>query len=183
MDWNPHRPAIEIAADWIAATCVGSAAAFASWMLAPVGTGLIAAPVAGAMAAAGALFAMGRVDRRGRPSREQFVPVDFDDSEAMMLDATVDEDDALLLDDPLPALDEDSRVVQLFAVPAIAGGAARLPEPGEMAARIENFLGGTRANMQAEPASHGAPATPVVTDASAALHAALADIRRSLRQA
>ena len=180
MDWNPKRPAIEIAAEWIAAACVGGASAFACAVLAPDGGGMVAAPLAGAIGAAGALFAMGRVDPGRQPPPERFVPVDFGDDE-LTLDAQVETDDALLLDDPLPALDEDSRVVRLFAVPASASEATPLPAPGEMAARIENFLGGTRAGpAAAEPARHAAPGA---ADASAALHAALADIRRSLRQA
>jgi hypothetical protein len=48
-----------------------------------------------------------------------------------------------------------------------------------MAARIETFLGGSRGGT----AAAADPVAPATTDASAALHAALADIRRSLRQA
>ena len=179
MDWNPRRPAIEIAAEWIAAACLGGAAAFACWMLVPVGAGMVAAPLAGAIGAIGALFAMGRVDRGRKLSPERFVPVDFGDDEVLTLDEAVEPDDELLLDDPLPALDEHSRVVRLFAVPVSPSEPAPLPAPGEMAARIENFLGGARPG----PADMALHAAPVATDASAALHAALADIRRSLRQA
>lgn len=69
----------------------------------------------------------------------------------------------LLLDDPLPAPAPDSRVVQLFA-------AGRMPTAGQLKQRIDRHLAeGER---------------PVVTtDASDALSEALAELRRSLRQA
>lgn len=69
----------------------------------------------------------------------------------------------LLLDDPLPAPAADSRVVQLFA-------AGRMPTAGQLKQRIDRHLAeGER---------------PVVTsDASDALSEALAELRRSLRQA
>lgn len=69
----------------------------------------------------------------------------------------------LLLDDPLPATAPESRVVQLFAD-------GRMPTAGQLVSRIDQHLaeGG-----KAEPAS----------DASDALSEALAELRRSLRQA
>ena len=180
MNWKAERPAIEIAAEWIAAACVGGAIAFAVWRLAPLGSGILAAAAAGVLGAIGALVVMNRVDRAGRPLAERFVPVDFtDEADVLMLDDPIGRDEPARLEYPLPAISEDSRVVRLFAVPPMAGEAAPLPAPGEMAARIETFLGGTRAGTAAEPDEAPAGAA----DASAALHAALADIRRSLRQA
>ena len=179
MDWKAERPAIEIAAEWIAAACVGGAIAFAVWRLAPLGSGILAAAAAGVLGAIGALVVMNRVDRAGRPVGERFVPVDFtDEADVLMLDDPIEPGESLRLEYQLPAISEDSRVVRLFAVPPMAGEAAPLPAPGEMAARIENFLGGTRTDTAAVD-----PTLPAATDASAALHAALADIRRSLRQA
>ena len=179
MDWKAERPAIEIAAEWIAAASVGGATGFAAWRLAPLGSGILAAAAAGVLGAIGALVVMNRVDRAGRPVGERFVPVDFtDEADVLMLDDPIGRDEPLRLEYPLPAISEDSRVVRLFAVPPMAGEAAPLPAPGEMAARIENFLGGTRTDTAAAD-----PTLPAATDASAALHAALADIRRSLRQA
>lgn len=64
----------------------------------------------------------------------------------------------LVLDDVLADLGEDSRVVRLF-------DASAMPTPGQLRARIDRHLG------QAAVAS---------TDASAALHEALAELRRSL---
>ena len=179
MNWKAERPAIEIAAEWIAAACVGGAIAFAVWRLAPLGSGILAAAAAGVLGAIGALVVMNRVERADRPLGERFVPVDFtDEADVLMLDDPIGRDEPLRLEYKLPAISEDSRVVRLFAVPPMAGEAAPLPAPGEMAARIENFLGGTRTDTAAVD-----PTLPAATDASAALHAALADIRRSLRQA
>jgi hypothetical protein len=177
MTWTAQRPAIEIAAEWIAATCVAGAMGFAGWALAPLGSGLPVAAAAAILGLSGARFVIGRSDRPHRPFGERFIPVDFtaEPNEPVTDDAAA-LDDALLLDDPLPALGADSRVVRLFAVPAVASDVTPLPAPGEMAARIEDFLGVTR---PAPPASVAPP--PAAADASAALHAALADIRRSLR--
>jgi hypothetical protein len=179
MDWKAERPAIEIAAESIAAACVGGATAFAVWSAAPPAVAWLFAVTGGVLAAAGALFLMRRVDRP-RKAGDRFVPVDFTGEAVLAPNDAADDEGALLLDDPLPALDEDSRVVRLFAAPATAEPSAALPPPGEMAARIEDFLGVTRA---APAAASPVPFHPPVEDASAALHAALADIRRSLRQA
>ncbi len=69
----------------------------------------------------------------------------------------------LLLDDALPAPAPDSRVVQLFA-------AGRMPTAGQLKHRIDRHL-----------ADGGSAAEP--SDASDALSEALAELRRSLRQA
>lgn len=71
----------------------------------------------------------------------------------------------LLLDDPLPVPTPDSRVVQLFAE-------GRMPTAGQLKHRIDRHLAeGTR------------PAPDVGIDASDALSQALAELRRSMRQA
>jgi hypothetical protein len=177
MNWTAQRPAIEIAAEWIAATCVAAAMGFAGWALAPIGSGLPVAAAAAIPGLIGARYVIARSERPHRPFADRFVPVDFSVERGVLVeDHPADADDALLLDDPLPALDADSRVVRLFAVPAAASDVAPLPAPGEMAARIETFLGVTR---PPPPALVAPP--PAAADASAALHAALADIRRSLR--
>jgi len=69
--------------------------------------------------------------------------------------------DELLLDDVLAQVVPDSRVVRLF-------DRAAMPTPGELRARIDRHLDGSR----------GPAAAP---DASQALHEALAELRRSLR--
>ena len=78
--------------------------------------------------------------------------------------------DELLLDDPLVEVAADARVVRLFA--------KQEPTPGELVERIADFLGDGRRPAQA--AHYRADAQPPV-DASTALHAALANIRASLR--
>jgi len=79
-------------------------------------------------------------------------------------------DEILILDDPLVAPPSDPRVVRLFE--------RQEPTPGELVDRITDFLGGSR-----QPAP--VPQRPVEdhysVDASAALHAALANIKASLR--
>jgi len=179
MDWKASRPAIEIAAEWIAATCLGGAVGFAA---AQFGAGLALAGAAGALIAVAGLIVLGRVDRAIDPLAEGFAPVGFGEveEEVLLRDQPIGSDDPLLLDDPLPALDEQSRVVRLFAAqpPGSDESAPPLDGPGEMVARIEDFLGlgrGVAAVAEGE-------ARAASIDASAALHAALADIRRSLRQ-
>ena len=70
----------------------------------------------------------------------------------------------LLLDDPLPAPDLNSRVVQLFA-----GG--RMPTAGQLQRRIDRHL------------AESERAPEFTSDASDTLSEALAELRRSLRQA
>ncbi len=71
----------------------------------------------------------------------------------------------LLLDDALPAPATDSRVVQLFAD-------GRMPTAGQLKHRIDRHLAdGPRASQE------------VAIDAADALNEALAELRRSLRQA
>lgn len=69
----------------------------------------------------------------------------------------------LLLEDALPVPDPESRVVQLFA-------SGRMPTAGQLQQRIARHL------------ANGEPSLPDAVDASDALSAALAELRRSLRQ-
>ena len=71
----------------------------------------------------------------------------------------------LLLDDPLPAPTPDSRVVILFAD-------GRMPTAGQLKDRIDRHLADGARPVQVSP-----------SDASDALSDALAELRRSLRQA
>ena len=185
MDLKARRPRIEIAAEWIAALCLGAAAGFAALSL--TAAGLIGAVAFAMLCGAAALFALGLVDRHGGEADAAFEPVafpdeaeavDFDGAAVLILDDPV-EDDALLLDTPVAA-EPVSRVVRLFGGAAPASEAGSIPAPGEMLARIEDFLGVARGSAaQGEPVRRTNEAS---ADASAALHAALADIRRSLRQ-
>ena len=71
------------------------------------------------------------------------------------------DDEPLVLDDILAEIGPDSRVVRLF-------DRAAMPTPGELNERVDRHLG--------KAADGSSPA-----DASAALHQALAELRRSLR--
>ncbi len=168
MNWNQQRPAIERAAETIAALSLGGAAAFGVFHAAPLDGPTLAGAmtVAGAAAAIGGLALLGLVDgRREIDECPSFEPSDF-------ADGPIDDEDELLLDDPIAPIGSDSRVIQLFE----PHQPEPLPEPGELVARIADYLdSGGGADRSA------APREPVRQDASAALHAALADIRRSLR--
>ena len=89
--------------------------------------------------------------------------------EPLPIEEATDQFDELLLDDPLVEIAPDSRVVKLFA--------RGEPTPGELVLRIEDYLNdGRRA-----PAPDAVAAEQPPVDASAALHAALANIRATLR--
>lgn len=155
-----RKAAIEWAIEIVPALLLGSASAFAA---APVGppAGAIGVGVAVAGVAWLLLARIGGVERDGWA----FEPVEFPEA--------IDGGELyeLLLDQPLGgamAAPEPSRVVQLF-------GTAPLPAPGELANRITDFLEGGRSPAPKEP-----PSAALSSDAGAALHAALADIRRSL---
>ena len=168
MEFATDTSRAGLALDWTAALALGTAgglAAFASSPAAPVAAGAVAAL---AMTLAG-LAVMRRIDRQ-EPAEFEFNFVPW--AEAV----TVEE--PLELVDRIEAPASDSRVVRLFAPETIAA-------PGELATRIEDWLDGARQRLGEDgerrlPAAtpgHGAGSSP----ASAALHAALADIRRSLR--
>jgi len=79
-------------------------------------------------------------------------------------------DGPLVLDDIAAELGPDSRVVRLFDRKAMAAG----PTPGQLQSRISDHLeGGTP--------SFAPPGSSAASDASQALSAALAELRRSLR--
>ena len=171
---------IELAAAAVAAASLGGAVLFAVERIAPAGAGVLHAAACGALAAIAVWTMILRIDRnaeRGAPFvAASLDPVDGADE--VMGDRRDDGEDVLLLDDPLPALGEESRVVRLFATQEAVPAAAPFAGPGDMVARIENFLGHAR-SADGEPARR---ANVPSDEASAALHAALADIRRSLRQ-
>jgi hypothetical protein len=182
MNWKASPPAIETAVIAIAALSLGSAVAFAVAQIAPLGAGLMAASGAGSVAAFAGWLLVGRVDPR--PLAPPFVATclltEMCEEDVLLLDEIVEEE-PLLLDDPLPVLGDDSRVVRLFAALPDAEAAPPLVGPGEMIARIEDYLGHSRTTPSIESVRGTSKAAS--EDASAALHVALADIRRSLRQA
>lgn len=153
--------------DWLVevagASAPALAAAFAAAKIAPL-NGFAAATAA--LIAGGGVFAVAFGAMRLVPSEGQHLALpDFPAvvlEDELLLDRPLMVDE-LLLDDPLPAPASDSRVVQLFAD-------GRMPNAGQLKDRIDRHLadGGTRAPL---------------ADASDALSEALAELRRSLRQA
>jgi len=132
----------------------------AGWAALAVGLPLAAIAAVGMIALAVGVVAMRLAGAAPLTNELGFEPVEFD---VCVLN------DELLLDDPLVEIETDSRVVQLFG--------AQDPTPGELVSRISDYLNDGRRNpshIASEPDHY-----PV--DASAALHAALANIRASLR--
>lgn len=175
MDWKASPPAIELVATSLAAISLGGSVYFAASHLPTIGAGLVDAAVAGIGAA---LLAGGFLAWIDRPAMKPmaFAPGDASVAEDLIVLEERVEPGVLLLDDPLPAANE--RVVRLFAnAPAQGDAEVAQAGPGEMIARIEAFLGQDRPERGVAP--RPAPES-VADDASAALHAALADIRRSL---
>ena len=164
MNRKKHRPLAERAVEAVAALTLGAAVGFGAFQLTPLaGAALWSVASLGAVASGwGALALLGGIG-----------PVDHGDALPAFEPAAFDDlgEDELLLDDPIPALSTDSRIIRLFE----REQPEPLPEPGELVLRIADYLEtGRGARPPAEP-------EPALPDASAALHAALADIRRSLR--
>lgn len=182
MNRSAPRPIIEILVETGAALSLGGACAFAVAQVGP----WAAALVAGLVGAGAAACISARVDRPQAAPGGHFDLIDFlfdeDDASILLLDDPIlVDDDALLLDDPLPRAQDDGRVVRLFtAVRPVPAEQATIADPSEMVTRIEEFLAKPRA---AGASINSGPVNAASDDASAALHAALADIRRSLRQA
>ena len=149
----------DAAAEWIAPAILAVAA---GWSASRLGGSIVAA----AGAALAALLAGIAAMRFLGTDRHEIAEARF---EPLPLDDCIEEIGELLLDDPLVEIEEDSRVVRLFA--------REEATPGELVARIEDFLGEER-RIPALCAEEGSASPP---DASAALHAALANIRASLR--
>jgi hypothetical protein len=170
--------------DWLVelagAAAPALAALVAATRLAPMFDWPTATP---AIASGGGVFAIAYLMMRAvRPEPRvlglnEFAAPAIDDDELLLdqpyvdellLDQPLDEDTStlaeLLLDDPLPVPAPDSRVVQLFAD-------GRLPTAGQLVSRIERHL------------AEGGRPVPPTQDASDILSEALADLRRSLRQA
>lgn len=146
--------------DVSAALLFAAAAAF-------VGQSLLnpaAAAVGGSAGFAMALLFLRSVAPEPRRFRlPAFEPVEWDEPGEFGDCAEPAELEPLLLEDAL-TLEQDSRVVRLFATPP-------LPSPGELKARIDAHLSGKDAPAEV---------VRLPVDASAALRDALADLRRSL---
>ena len=166
-----HRNPIEIAVEWGSASVLGVAAGFFAQAAMPALDGLDAwlFSLGAALAAGGAGFAL---VRSVGSAKWGGMRIDLSPIDGLVIAPTPFEDE-LLLTDTIEPLAEESRVVRLFAPET-------LQVPGELAERIDDWLDGARSRLGTrgdEPRrGHGPAASP----ASAALHSALADIRRSL---
>jgi hypothetical protein len=153
---------IELCVDVGAAALLAYAVALAaSWVAAP--SGLAAVPVA----FLACLVGLRRIVSEA-PTFElaDFTVMDaeFEEADELLLtdaDRLSECDDALVLDDVLAGLGDDSRVVRLFDPSA-------MPTPGQLKAQIDRHLGGPVSGRAAP-------------DATQALHEALAELRSSLR--
>ena len=127
--------------------------------------GAVVAALAGAVAFGAAFHILSRVDGPAEFELAGFGvgPLDLvpteDVPELLLTDVVDDESDELLLVDPLPTPQADSRVVRLF-------DPRTMPKAGDLHERIERHLRSSRA---------GHP------DATAELHSALAALKNSLR--
>jgi hypothetical protein len=150
------RHPVERLIDWAAPATLALCCGWSAWTIA----GMSAGVAAGALAMLLGVLAMHILGRgRETPQKGAFEPLPFEAP-------SVDE---LLLDDPLIDVEQGSRVVRLFD--------RQQETPGELVARIEGYLATGR--RQADSAAAEGSAAP--PDATAALHAALANIRASLR--
>jgi len=156
MSWASKHP-VEDFVEWGAPSLLAIAA---GWAASAAGLPLAAVAVAGTIAMAAGVVTMRLAGGAPIAAETNFELVAFEDAVS---------EDVLLLDDPLIEIAPESRVVRLFATME--------PTPGELVLRIEDYLSdGRRAPA---PLASAVDQRPV--DASAALHAALANIRASLR--
>jgi hypothetical protein len=156
MDWAGKSHPVETLAEWGAPLVLAAAAA---WAASVTGLPSAAKAAGGVMALSAGIVAMRMAGAVSLAREPGFEPVELEPT---------DEFDVLLLEDRLGEPAADSRVVQLFAQPD--------PTPGELVLRISDYL-----SEQGKPAVADFPSVEHQVDASAALHAALANIRATLR--
>lgn len=165
MEWAGRQHPVETLVEWVAPLPLAAAAFWAGRLL---GFSLVEAAAA-AVALLTLGFAVMKLAGGAAHWRlQQFQPQELD---SPPLDELIlrPSDELLELDDPLPTVEEDARVVRLFE--------REDPTPGELVTRICDFLGEARPS----PEAAAMPRLPGAPDASDALHAALANIRASLR--
>ncbi len=159
---------LEAAVEWGAPILLAVAFGWAGFRLGAPLAGVIAAAI---VAFAGGLGVMRRADRNGYAAIAPFEAPEIEpvepECEELLLEA---KDEVLILDDPLVEPPPESRVIRLFE--------REEPTPGELVDRITDFLGGGR---QPAPVPQRSVEDNHNVDASSALHAALANIRASLR--
>ena len=167
--WDIESPADRLV-EWGAALTLGGASGFAAFALLPARDFPLAPAFGGvAVALAMCLAGLAVMRRVGEPDfpLAEFDPVQFPEAE-----------EPLELVDAIAPIDEDSRVIRLFAPETIAA-------PGELAERIDQWLEGARERTGALAANGDGGAAAghgrTSSTASAALHSALDELRRSLR--
>lgn len=167
MDWAGQQHPVDTLVEWLAPLPLAAAVGWAAQML---GLSLVeAAAVAVALVTVG-FAAIRLAGGNGHFRRFDFQPADLGDELGDPGELLLSEEDELLeLNDPLLEVAPDHRVVRLFE--------RQETTPGELVARISDFLG----DGQKAPAGEIARLGVGHVDASAALHAALANIRASLR--
>ena len=156
MAWTRIHP-LERAVEWGAPLVLAIAAA---WAASIAGLPLAAKAGTGVVALSFGLIAMRMAGRGSARAEAGFEAVEFEPQGF---------EDELLLDDPLVEVPPNSRVVKLFERDD--------PTPGELVLRISDYL----SEQGQVPVSRAQPIEPEPIDASAALHAALANIRANLR--
>lgn len=167
MEWAGRQHPVETLVEWVAPLPLAAAAFWAGRLQ---GFSIVEAAAA-AVALLTLGFAVMKVAGGGGHWRLQQFQLPALDSDLPGLDELILQpcDELLELDDPLPTVEEDARVVRLFE--------REDPTPGELVTRISDFLGEARPS----PVAATLPNLPGASDASDALHAALANIRASLR--
>lgn len=157
-----HKHPAELMAELVAPAVLAAATGWAAWMISHMPIAGLASGAAALATGAAAMRIFGKA--RGSEIEAAFEPVSFEECI---------EDDVLLLDDPLSDIEPDARVVRLFARDEAT--------PGELVTRIADYLGDERRVSEAPAFAAAGDGQHVPPDASAALHAALANIRASLR--
>ena len=158
MKWTDQRYPGESLVEWGAPAVLATASGWAAYAISGAMLPGVAAMAAVLLVGVLAMDRAGKAERGIRLSDFAVEPIEA---------AAIDE---LLLDDPLSEVSADSRVVSLFA--------PEPPTPGALVARIADYLG------ERSPHAHSVSddaVGPVAADAGEALHAALANIRASLR--
>lgn len=166
MNWASKQHPVETIVEWLAPIPLALAAA---WACLRLGLNRIEASAAGVAALTAGFVVLRIAGRKAARPLFEFEPVAVERVSPDLDELLLEEKDELLeLEDELVEVPEDSRVVKLFARDD--------PTPGELVDRIADFLGEGKRPAPVAPIEVAAP-----VDASAALQAALANIRASLR--
>jgi len=169
MNWAAQKHPVEAIVEWTASIALALAVA---WACLRLGLSPTEAALLGVVAlifgfATFRFFGRNEDDAPFRFEPATVEPIAPEEPEELLLQP---EDELLELEDRLEDVAPDARVVRLFAAPE--------PTPGELVERIADFLGDGR---RPSPVATLAAEAIRPADASAALQAALANIRASLR--